>query len=101
MITHIQAFTADKGDGKCLPEVLDNVIENLKENDIRIEEVVADTGYSCGDALKALEKNNIIGYIPNRPQFIYERPGFTYHSEGDYYSCPNDKKLTCRGIYKD
>ena len=101
MITHVQAFTADKGDGKCFPEVLNNVIENLKENEIIIEEVIADTGYSCGEALKALEENNIIGYIPNKPQFIYERPGFKYNSEGDYYSCPNDKKLTYRGTYKD
>lgn len=101
MITHIQAFTADKGDSKCLPEVLKNVIENLKENEMVIEEVIADKGFSSGDALRSLEENNITGYIPNRPQFVYERPGFTYNSEGDYYSCLNNKKLTYRGTYKD
>jgi len=101
MITHIQAFTADKKDGKCLPEVLENVIGNLKENGLVIEEVLADTGFSTGDALKALEDNNITGYIPNRPQFTYERPGFKYNSEEDYYTCPNNKKLTYKGTYKD
>jgi len=101
MITHIQAFTADKGDSKCLPEVLKNVIETLKENELTIDEVIADKGFSSGDALRSLEENNITGYIPNRPQFVYERPGFTYNSEGDYYSCPNNKKLTYRGTYKD
>jgi len=101
MITHIQAFTADNGDGKCLPAVLENVIENLGENGLVVEEVLADTGFSSGDALRALEENNIIGYIPNRPRFIYERRGFTYINEGDYYSCPNGKKLTYRGVYKD
>jgi hypothetical protein len=101
MITHIQAFTADKRDSQCLPEVIENVVENLEENGLSVEEVVADTGFSSGEALKSLAENNITGYIPNRSQFVYERPGFTYNSEGDYYTCPNNKHLTYRGIYKD
>jgi hypothetical protein len=101
MITHIQAFTADKRDSQCLPAVIENVIENLGENGLLVEEVVADTGFSSGEALKSLEENKITGYIPNRPQFVYERPGFIYNSEGDYYTCPNNKRLTYRGVYKD
>jgi transposase len=101
MITHIQAFTADKRDSQCLPEVIENVIENLGENGLTVEEVIADTGFSSGEALRSLEQNNITGYIPNRPQFVYERPGFTYNSEGDYYTCPNNERLTYRGVYKD
>jgi len=101
VITHIQAFTADKRDSQCLPEVLRNVVQNLKENDLFVGEVIADTGFSSGGALKALERYNITGYIPNRPQFVYERPGFVYNAEGDYYVCPNEKKLTYRGVHKD
>jgi len=101
VITHIQAFTADKRDSQCLPEVLKNVINNLKENDLLIDEVIADTGFSSGEALRALEENNITGYIPNRPQFIYNRPGFIYNREGDYYECPNNNKLAYKGTYKD
>jgi transposase len=100
VITHIQGFTADKRDSECLPSVVENVIRNLKENDISVEEVLADTAYSSGEALKALEGNNITGYIPNRPQFINERPGFTYHSEEDYYTCANNKKLLHKGTYQ-
>jgi hypothetical protein len=84
-----------------LPEVIENVIENLNENKLTVEEVVADTGYSSGEALKSLEENNIIGYIPNRAQFVYERPGFTYNSQGDYYTCPDNCMLTYRGTHKD
>jgi len=101
MITHIQAFTADKRDSQYLPEVIENVIETLGENGLIVEEVVADTGFSSGEALKSLEENKITGYIPNRPQFVYERPGFIYNSEEDYYTCPNNKQLTYRGVYKD
>jgi hypothetical protein len=101
MITHIQAFTADTGDSQHLPEILKNVMENLGENGLIVEELIADTGFSSGEALKSLEENKITGYIPNRPQFVYERPGFTYDTEGDYYTCPNNKQLTYRGVYKD
>lgn len=101
MITHIEAFSADKRDCQCLGAVLEKVIENLKINDIILEEVVADAGYSSGEALKALEENNIEGYIPNRGQYIHERPNFPYNVEGDFYTCPNNIKLTFRGVYKD
>lgn len=101
VVTHVQAFTADKRDSECLPEVVEQLLKNLGENGIRLEEVVADTGYSSGEAIKALEENGIIGYIPNRGQFIYQRENFPYHSEGDYYSCPNNKRLIYKGTYKD
>lgn len=100
VITHIQAFTADTIDGSCLPIVLNNVIDNLKENGIIVEEVVADTNFSCGEALRALEEKNIVGYIPSRPQFIYERPGFIYNSEGDFYTCMNNMKIPFNGIQR-
>lgn len=98
IITHIQAFEANHRDSQCLPSVVENLVENLKQNDLHVEEIIADKGFSSGEALKALEQNNITGYIPNRGQFVYERPGFTYHSEGDYYSCPNNLKLIYKGI---
>ncbi len=101
MITHIQAFKADLNDCQCLPELIPNIIDNLKEGGLAVEEIVADTGYSSGEALKALEENNITGYIPNKPQFIYNREGFEYNEQGDYYVCPNGKRLDFKGVYKD
>lgn len=100
IITHIQAFQANQRDSQCLPSVIENLVENLKQNDLHVEEIIADKGFSSGEALKALENNNITGYIPNRSQFVYERPGFTYHSEDDYYSCPNNRKLVYKGTFE-
>src|SRR6187402_321531 len=99
VITGVQAFTADRTDGNCLPEMLETLIGNLGGNGLIIDEMLADTGFSTGVALKALEDNKIKGYIPNRPQFISDRPGFTYNEEGDFYTCPNNKQLTYRGTY--
>jgi transposase len=101
MITHVQAFTADKRDSECLPEVLENMVGNLKENDITVQEVVTDTNYSSGTALKKLEEMGITGYIPNIGMYKYEREGFTYHPEGDYYECKNGQALTYQGTYVD
>ena len=38
-------------------------------------------------ALKALEQNNITGYIPNFGQYKPSREGFTYDKENDRYTC--------------
>lgn len=64
-----------------------NTVENLKENELVIEEVLADAGYSSGEALQALEDNNIKGYIPNFGQYKPSREGFTYDKENDRYTC--------------
>ncbi|MHB1180104.1 MAG: IS1182 family transposase [Daejeonella sp.] len=98
-ITHIQAFPADLRDSDCLPEVVQQLKDNLQELGMTLEEIVADTGYSSGKALQSLEENNIEGYIPNRTQFIFERADFKYNKEGDYYLCKNNKRLTYRGTY--
>ena len=100
VITHVQAFEADKRDSQCLPQVVEGLLGNLKPQGIEIEEVLADTAYSSGEALKALEHHNITGYIPNRTQFVYEKPGFLYHDKEDYYSCPGNEKLIHKGTFQ-
>lgn len=98
VITQIQADYADKKDSQCLPSLLTNTLENLKAEGLLVEEVLADAGYSSGEALKALETNGITGYIPNFGQYKANREGFTYHSEGDYYECERGAKLPFKRI---
>ena len=99
MITHVQAFSADKRDSECLAAVLRKVKHTLLENDIALQEIVADTGYSSADALKALQASGVIGYIPNRGQFNFEREGFTFDVADDCYQCTEGIKLTYKGTY--
>ena len=100
VITHIQAFEANQRDSQCLPSVIENLVETLNQNGIQVEEIVADKGFSSGEALKALEKNNITGYIPNRGQFVFEKPGFIYNREEDHYTCLNNKIIVYKGTYE-
>jgi len=103
VITQIQTDYADKKDSQCLPSLLKNTIDNLREEGLQIEEVFADAGYSSGTALKSLEDNNIIGYIPNFGQYKPSREGFTYDKENDRYTCSRGvhlpfKKLTTTSL---
>jgi transposase len=98
VITNIEAYHADKKDSQCLPKIIEELTENLNDNGLIVEQVLADTGYSSGAALKALEQNNITGYIPNFGQYKHEREGFTYHKEDDYYTCSENKKLEFKKI---
>ena len=93
VITQIQTDHADKKDSQCLPSLLNNTINNLKQEGLQIEEVFADAGYSSGEALKALEENNITGYIPNFGQYKPSREGFSYDKQNDRYICPEGKYL--------
>lgn len=98
VITHIEAYHADKKDSQCLPNVIKGIKENLEPEGLIIEQLMADTGYSSGASLKSLEENNITGYIPNFGQYKHEREGFTYHKEGDYYICSQNKKVEYKKI---
>lgn len=101
VITHIQAFRADKGDAHCLPEIVKHTCDNLRENGLELKEILADTGYSSGVALQALIDREIIGYIPNQGGYKFSREGFKYDKENDRYICSQGKFLTFRQFRTD
>lgn len=98
VITQIQSDHASKKDSQCLASLLTNTINNLKEGELKVEEVLADAGYSSGTALQALEDNNIEGYIPNFGQYKPSREGFTYDKENDRYTCSRGVHLPFKKI---
>ena len=98
VITQIESHHANKKDSQCLSSVLKNTIDNLQQNDLVIEEVLADAGYSSGKALQALEDHNIKGYIPNFGQYKPHREGFTYDKENDRYTCSRGIHLPFKKI---
>jgi transposase len=92
VITGAMADFADKRDSQSLPGILGQTIDNLKEENITIEQVTADTNYSSGEALRFVEENNIDGYIPNIGGYKAEREGFIYNEEKDQYECQRGNK---------
>jgi len=100
VICGAMADFADKKDSQSLPNIVEQTRKNLQAGNIIVQEVLADTNYSSGDALKYLENHNITGYIPNFGLYKVEREGFSYFSEGDYYLCCQGVKLPFKGIRK-
>jgi Transposase DDE domain len=98
VITQIQSDFADKKDSQCLPSLVHNTIDNLSEHGLQIEEVLADGNYSSSEALRTLEAENIIGYIPNFGQYKPFRKGFIYDKENDRYLCSQGKVLEYKSI---
>jgi transposase len=98
VITQIQSDFADKKDSQCLPSLVHNTTDNLSEDGLQIEEVLADGNYSSSEALRMLEEENIIGYIPNFGQYKPFRKGFTYDKANDRYICSQGKVLEFKSI---
>jgi transposase len=92
VITGAMADFADQKDCQCLPGILGQTIENLKENEILIDEIVADTNYSSGEALRFCQENHIDAYIPNIGSYKPVREGFEYDPENDRYLCTQGNK---------
>jgi len=92
VITNMQADYSDKRDSQSLQAVVEQTKNNLEENGLQLGEILADTGYSSGTALKYLEEQNITGYIPNFGKYKNEREGFIYNKEKDQYECQRGNK---------
>ena len=87
VITGACSDFTDKRDSQCLEQIVELTKENLEENDIELEEVLADGGYSSGEALSYLHQNQINAFIPNFGQYKPEREGFIFNKELHQYEC--------------
>jgi transposase/ribosomal protein S17E len=92
VITGACASSAGNRDSQNLAEILTQTITNLEQNQIIIDQVAADAGYSSGKALAFCEGNNIDAYIPNFGQYKAARAGFIYNQEKDQYDCQKGNK---------
>jgi transposase len=89
---------ADKRDFMTTESIVCQALENLSENGLKVEEVLADNGYGTAESYEYLERENITAYIPSLGQYKPKRDGFTYNKEEDCYICKNGVKLSLRGI---
>jgi len=101
VICGAMADHADRRDSQSLPAILTRTIDNLKSHEIKVQEVLADTGYSSGDALRLLDFQRIRGYNPNFGGYKPSRDGFAYYPEKDLYVCSQGVHITYRKTYTD
>ena len=87
VITGACASTAGSKDSAIFSDIMDQTIANLAQNDIQINEVIADTGYSSGTSLQYCEDHNLNAWIPNFGQYKPNREGFIFNKEENRYEC--------------
>ena len=92
VITGAFADYADKRDSQSFEKLCEYTNDNLKEHEMKIRRLVADTGYSSGEALKYCEENNIDAYISNFGRYKPQREGFVYNRILDQYECQRGNK---------
>lgn len=98
VISHIQADFADGRDSQYLPAITQELQNRLKENELTIANLLADTGYSNGSNYSFLEQKGVTGWIPVFGMFKPVVPGFTYNKETDEYTCMAGKPLPFKGF---
>jgi len=96
VITHIHADFADKKDNQCLEAIVDPLKRRLANNGLVWENLAADAGYSSGENYAMLERKKIDSYIPPHGTYKGGPEGFSYQKDGDYWLCPQGKKVTFR-----
>jgi transposase len=99
-IAYIQAFKGNEADNTSLPLMLPQIAANMAAHAIRVEELLLDTGYSSGKAIRALIANGIKGYIPVPGNYksSRENQGFTYDADYDRYICIKGVYLPFRRV---
>ena len=101
VISHIQADFASKRDSQCLPSVVTGLQARLKDNELVVANLLADTNYSNGYNYSLLEQKGITGWVPVFGKYKLVIEGFPYNKEKDEYSCPMNKPLPFKGLYKN
>jgi transposase len=98
VITSMAADFADKHDSRSLIGVVDPLVRRLKNQGLKVENILADTGYSSGDNYADMEARGLNAYIPPHGTFKGGPDNFVYNEEDDYYRCRNEKHAKFRKV---
>jgi len=101
VITHIEADYADKKDNQSLQAVTKKLKRRLHKEGLLWRNILADAGYSSGENYAYLEQQGLKSYIPKHGPYKGGPEGFTFHKEGNYWECPQGKKVTFRKTHTE
>lgn len=101
VITDIKAYHADAKDNQYLEDIVNRTHQKLWKMGLKIENILADTGYSSGKNYAFLERKNITSYIPAHGTYKGGPDGFLYHKDNDHYICPNNEIVPFKKVFKD
>lgn len=94
VISHVQADFADGRDSQYLSAITLRLQRRLLDNELHLQELLADSGYSNGSNYAFLEQRQITGWIPVFGKYKSEIEGFPYDQQEDHFTCPAGKILS-------
>jgi hypothetical protein len=94
VISHVQADFADGRDSQYLPAITLRLQRRLLDNELHLQELLADSGYSNGSNYAFLDLRHITGWIPVFGMYKPEIAGFPYEQKEDHFTCPAGKILS-------
>ena len=97
VITAALGDYGDRQDGQSFQPLMQRMQANLGACSLSPRQVVADAGYSSAANLQWSQQAGLTAYIPNPSGYTPERPGFSWHPQGDYYECTQGVRLSFRG----
>lgn len=100
VISHAQADFADGRDSQYLPGLTNKIQHRLQKNELMLENLLADTGYSNGFNYHFLAQRNITAWIPVFGRYKPEIEGFPYDKEKDQYTCAMGKSIPFKRFNK-
>lgn len=101
VITDIKAYHADGKDSQHLSDIVDRLQRRLWKEGFKLENVLADTGYSSGENYAFLESKGIASYIPPHGTYKGGPDGFKYVKEQDHYICPAGEIIPFKKVFND
>ena len=101
VITDIKAYHADGKDNQYLQDIVQRLKTRLWKTGLKVENIVADTGYSSGENYHYLENQNLTSYIPPHGTYKGGPEGFTYNKEQDHYICPENEIIPYKAPRRD
>jgi len=96
VISYIGADYADLKDNQSLPDIVKKLKARLRSEGLEWQNVLADTAYSSGVNYAFLEREKLNSYIPSHGTYKGGPEGFTYYKEGNFWKCPQGKKVVFR-----
>ena len=100
IITHMSAERAHKKDSRYLIKAVKGAKKRLDNLGLKVEQVLADAGFSSGENYATLETMGIDAYIPIHGTYKAQREGFDYDKDKDVYTCQKDHQLEFRQLDK-
>lgn len=93
VISHVQADFADSRDSQNLPAITLRLQRRLTDNELRMQDLLADGAFSNGSNYAFLEQQKVTGWIPVFGKYKPEIEGFPYDPEKDRFTCAAGKAL--------